>query len=65
MASHDLNLAAMVADRMYLLHEGRVAAEGNSEHVLRPDVMERVYGVPMQLVLREGGRPVVVPVIQV
>jgi iron complex transport system ATP-binding protein len=64
MASHDLNLAAMVADRMYLLHDGRVAIEGKAEHVFRPDVLERVFGVPMQLVQRPGGSPLVVPLTQ-
>lgn len=61
MASHDLNLAGMVADRMYLLHEGRVAAEGKAEQVLRADVLERVYHVSMQQLRDTSGRIVVVP----
>ena len=64
MASHDLNLAGMVADRLYLLHEGRVAAEGMAEQVLRADVLARVYGVKMESVRTEGGRMVVVPVMK-
>ena len=64
MASHDLNLAGMVADRMYLLHEGRVAAEGVAEQVLRADVLARVYGVEMESVRTEGGKMVVVPVMK-
>src|SRR5687768_10562477 len=60
MASHDLNLAAHMADRMYLLDKGRVAAEGSADHVLKPDVLERVYGVRMRR-LQQDERWVVVP----
>lgn len=62
MASHDLNLAGMVADRVYLLSSGKVAAAGRPGEVLRPGVLEGVYGVRMEVVERAGGRAVVVPV---
>jgi iron complex transport system ATP-binding protein len=61
MASHDLNLTAALADRAVLLDQGAVAAEGVPADVLRPDVLSRVYGVPMRRVEREGGGVVVVP----
>jgi iron complex transport system ATP-binding protein len=61
MASHDLNLAAALADRAVLLEEGAVAAEGTPDAVLRPEVLSRVYGVPMERVAAAGGTPVVVP----
>jgi iron complex transport system ATP-binding protein len=60
MASHDLNLAARMAGRMYLLDQGHVAAQGTAEEVLKPDVLERVYGVRMRR-LEQGGQWVVVP----
>jgi len=63
-ASHDLNLAGAFADRMILLHEGAVAAEGSPEEVMRADVLSRVYGVEMERIERRGaGGPVVAPVI--
>src|SRR5688572_15170357 len=38
MASHDLNLAAAMADRVLLLDAGTIAAEGTPDNVLRDDV---------------------------
>ncbi len=60
-ASHDLNLAAVVADRLVLLQEGSVAADGTPEVVLDPELLTRVYGVRMERVTREGKPPVLVP----
>lgn len=45
--THHLDLAARFADRLLLLHEGRVAADGKAEDVLREDVLEEVYGWPV------------------
>jgi iron complex transport system ATP-binding protein len=61
MASHDLKLAAALSDRAVLLDAGAVAAEGTPSDVLRPDVLSRVYDVPMRRVEQEPGRVVVVP----
>ena len=61
-ASHDLNLAAAFADRLVLLNEGSVAAEGSAEVVLDPELLTRVYGVRMECVTREGKPPVLVPI---
>lgn len=43
--SHDLNLAAAVADVMLILVAGRVAVSGTPAEVLRRDVLERCFGV--------------------
>jgi iron complex transport system ATP-binding protein len=48
MASHDLNLAAATADRAVLLDTGSIASEGTPADVLEPQVLSRVYGVPME-----------------
>ncbi|MFP4310771.1 MAG: ABC transporter ATP-binding protein [Nitriliruptoraceae bacterium] len=45
---HDLNLAARYCDRLLLLDDGRVAAAGTPEEVLRPDVLEPVYGIGVE-----------------
>lgn len=47
---HELNLAALVADSMLLLDErGRVAASGTPFEVMRAEVLEGVYGLPMRV----------------
>jgi iron complex transport system ATP-binding protein len=43
---HDLNLAAMAADRIVALRHGRVAAEGTPTEIMTDDGIERIYGVP-------------------
>ncbi len=47
--THHLNLAARFADQMLLLSEGRVAAQGSPEEVLREGVLEEVYGWPVSV----------------
>jgi ABC-type cobalamin/Fe3+-siderophores transport system ATPase subunit len=65
MASHDLNLAGAITDRMMLLSEGRVMASGNPDEVLRAEFLSAAYGVAMERVDRgRGAAPVVVPVVE-
>lgn len=54
---HDLNLAAGYADRIVLLEQGRVAADGTPDEVLTREHIERVYQQPV-LVLRHPQRNV-------
>jgi iron complex transport system ATP-binding protein len=56
---HDLNLAAR-ADRLLLLHQGEVLADGPPETVLTPEHLHAAYGVRVRT-LHDGGRLVVVP----
>ncbi len=41
--THDLNLAASFCDRLILLFEGRIVAEGAPETVMTAETLERVY----------------------
>ncbi|WP_148572368.1 ABC transporter ATP-binding protein [Nocardioides caldifontis] len=45
---HDLNQAAAVADRVVLLHHGRVRAAGVPVDVLTADHLTDVYGLPIE-----------------
>ena len=45
--THGLNMAARFADRLLLLSEGRVAAEGPPEDVLNEETLAHVYGWPV------------------
>lgn len=44
MVSHDLNMAAMYADQLLLISQGRIARNGPPEKVIDYDLLERVYG---------------------
>ncbi|MBU5673138.1 ABC transporter ATP-binding protein [Paenibacillus brevis] len=48
-ALHDLNIAACYCDRIYMLEKGRIIASGSPDEVLRPKLLERVYGVKTQI----------------
>jgi iron complex transport system ATP-binding protein len=52
---HDLNLAAAFAPRVVVLHDGRVAADGDPADVLTPHVVARVFGVQAEYALTADG----------
>lgn len=54
---HDLNLAARYADRLTLLHDGHVAAQGAPGEVLDAATLERVWGVRAQVTPVNAGAP--------
>lgn len=61
-ALHDLNLASGFADRAFLLHSGRMAAEGTVESVLSSNEIESVYGASFDRIIEERtGRTVLIP----
>ena len=45
---HDLNQTATVADRVVLLHHGRVRAAGDPADVLTVEHLSEVYGLPIE-----------------
>ncbi|MEB6377347.1 heme ABC transporter ATP-binding protein [Leclercia adecarboxylata] len=46
---HDLNLAALWADRIVLLHEGRIVSQGTPQLVLQADDLARWYGAQVHV----------------
>jgi len=61
-AVHDLTLAAQFCQRLVMLHEGRVVAEGAPWDVLSPERLRAVYGARVRVFPHPlNGRPVVVP----
>lgn len=57
---HDLNLISRYADLVGLLIEGRLAALGSPQEVLRDNLLSRAYNLPLQVV-RERGFTLVTP----
>lgn len=57
---HDLALAARIADRVVVLHRGRIVADGTPEAALTPSTLREVYGIEAQwLSVRERGVPLI------
>ena len=53
---HDLNLAAAFAPRAAILDGGRVAADGPPGEILTPELVRRVFGVPVDEAWTSLGR---------
>lgn len=60
-AIHDLALASRFADRVVMLSQGRVFAQGPWQAVVTPSNLEAVYGVSA-LTGEDGGLPYVIPI---
>jgi len=59
---HDLTLASMFADRIALISDGRIVANGTPDDVMRVELLEDVYGMARRVLSHPvSGRPVVVP----
>ncbi|MCF3104422.1 heme ABC transporter ATP-binding protein [Streptomyces roseoverticillatus] len=59
---HDLGLAGAYADRVAVLHGGRVAAEGPPARVLEAELLTRVYLQPVEVIDHpRTGEPLVIP----
>jgi iron complex transport system ATP-binding protein len=52
---HDLGLALRLADRVLVLSEGRVLADGPPQTALTPEVLRQAYGVEARLVAGQHG----------
>ncbi|WP_340159264.1 ATP-binding cassette domain-containing protein [uncultured Hoeflea sp.] len=51
---HDLNHAAVHADRIVGMRDGRIVADGSSEEVIRPDVLETLFGFRINVEMIAG-----------
>ncbi|HET6860688.1 MAG TPA: heme ABC transporter ATP-binding protein [Streptomyces sp.] len=59
---HDLGLASAYADRVAVLHHGRVAAEGPPAEVFREGLLSEVYRQPVEVLAHpRTGAPLVLP----
>ncbi|MDG2332847.1 MAG: ABC transporter ATP-binding protein [Myxococcota bacterium] len=58
--SHDLGGVARICDRLVVLSEGQVIADGEPHEVLRPEIIHRAFGISVDIFEGPDGRPVVV-----
>jgi iron complex transport system ATP-binding protein len=59
-AIHDLTLAGQFADRLVLLHEGKVAADGGPAAVLRDDLLTATFGAGVGVMRTTAGELAVI-----
>jgi iron complex transport system ATP-binding protein len=59
-AIHDLTLAGQFADRLVLLANGQVAANGEPAAVLRDDLLSTHFGTGVQVLTTDGGELAVI-----
>ncbi|MET3506391.1 heme ABC transporter ATP-binding protein [Halalkalibacter oceani] len=50
-AIHDLNLAALYCDRLYVLKDGRLQKAGTPEDILTPATIQEVYGIKADVMI--------------
>jgi len=58
---HEVNMAARFCDHVVALKGGRLAMQGGTGDLMRPEALAAIYGLPMQVLRREDGGPVAVP----
>jgi iron complex transport system ATP-binding protein len=58
---HDLTLAGLYADRLALLHEGGLVAQGPPTEVLRAEILSEFYGVSVRVHYEDDGTAIVIP----
>jgi iron complex transport system ATP-binding protein len=58
---HDLNLAVRFADRIVVLHDGRIAADGTPGDIISSDLVRRVFEIDVAVQRLADGRPYVLP----
>ncbi len=55
---HDLNLAALYCRRLILMRDGCIHADGPTEEIFTPEVLQSVYDTPMEVFTHQAtGRP--------
>lgn len=56
---HDINMAARFCDHIVALRGGHVIANGSPDDIMTPDILERIYGIRMDIIRQpDSDRPV-------
>lgn len=58
---HEVNMAARFCDHVVALKGGRLVLQGGPADLMRPDALNAIYGLPMQVLTRDDGLPVAIP----
>ena len=58
---HEVNMAARFCDHIVALKGGRLARQGTPADLMRPEALQAIYGLPMEVLTRADGQLVTVP----
>lgn len=58
---HDLNLAIRFADRIIVMCDGAIAAEGSPSETITRDILRRVFHIDVAIAQTENGTPYLLP----
>lgn len=62
LVTHDLNLGSLFCDRLVMMNQGRIVADGTPAQVCTEQIVREHYGVDVTAGVREGdGRPFILP----
>jgi iron complex transport system ATP-binding protein len=61
-STHDLGLAGTLCDRLLMIRDGEVVADGETDEVLTVENVRAVFGVEAEIIHRPSGQRVVVPI---
>jgi cobalamin transport system ATP-binding protein len=61
-STHDLGLAGTLCERLFLMRDGVVIADGPTDQVLTPQNLRTAYDVEAEVTLHPSGHRIVVPV---
>ncbi len=53
---HDINFASWYADRLIAMRDGRILYQGAVEEIIRPDVLQDIYDMPIRVRELDGRR---------
>lgn len=57
---HDPNLASLYSDKIAVVKDGKIVEYGESKNVLRKDLLEDIYSMPIRIIDLDG-RKIIVP----
>ena len=58
---HDVNMTARFCDHVVALKSGRLVMEGSTSDLMRPEMLQKIYDLPMQILTKDDGTPVAIP----
>lgn len=58
---HEVNMSARFCDHIVAIKGGKIAMQGTPADLMQPQVLQDIYGLPMQVLTRPDGSPVAIP----